>query len=30
VDGVLIGGDSLKADQFLAIVKAGINSHQIK
>lgn len=30
VDGVLIGGDSLKADQFLAIVKAGINSSKIK
>jgi len=28
VDGVLIGGDSLKADQFLAIVQAGISGLQ--
>jgi len=28
VDGVLIGGDSLKADQFLAIVQAGIGELQ--
>jgi len=25
VDGALIGGASLKADEFLAIVRAGIN-----
>jgi triosephosphate isomerase len=28
VDGVLIGGDSLNADQFLAIVQAGISEPQ--
>ena len=30
VDGALIGGASLHADQFLAIVRAGISEAQIK
>jgi triosephosphate isomerase len=28
VDGVLIGGDSLNADQFLAIVQAAVSERQ--
>jgi triosephosphate isomerase (TIM) len=30
VDGVLIGGDSLKAEEFLAIVKAGVIETQVE
>ena len=30
VDGALIGGASLHADQFLAIVRAGISEPQTK
>jgi triosephosphate isomerase len=30
VDGALIGGASLRADQFLAIVRAGISEPQSK
>jgi triosephosphate isomerase len=30
VDGALIGGASLHADQFLAIVRAGINELHIE